>query len=225
MADAAGGAVDQDPLSAFDPGDADKRLPGRETDERKRRSLRRRERLRLGDQLVGRGDDAIGVGIARLREADETQNVVADGQRRDTITDRGHRAGDVPAERERRVTEKGEVARSHGDVDRVDAGRGNVDEDLIDTRSGIFDVDDVEHRRRAERGLGDDAHREFLPELGSESGAAPTVRPQAPKRWSEAHADEIVTAREVYDERVLSPVDAAPSQSRSSAAEWGLPGQ
>lgn len=102
---------------------------------------------------MGRGDDAIGVGIARLREADETENVVAGGQRRDTITDRGHRAGDVPAERERRVTEKGEVARSHGDVDRVDAGRGNVDEDLIDTRSGIFDVDDVEHRRRAERGL------------------------------------------------------------------------
>ena len=31
--------------------------------------------------------------------------------------------------------------------------------------------------------------------------------------------------REVYDDRVLSPVDAAPSQSRSSAAEWGLPGQ
>jgi hypothetical protein len=45
------------------------------------------------------------------------------------------------------------------------------------------------------------------------------------KRWSEAHAEEIVMAREVYDERVMEPVAERPSQSLSSAAEWSLPGQ
>ena len=156
--DAAGGGEDQHALSGLDVGRLDERLPGRQPGERQRAGLDVAEPVRDPRELArGRGD-VLGVGGRLAREARHPEDAVSGLEARHAAADLLDDAGDVPADRERRLAEEA-AARPDLPVDRVDAGRAHADEHLGRARLGPRHLGELEHLGPAERRAGGCAHR------------------------------------------------------------------
>ena len=151
--DAAGGGEDQDALTRPDVRGLDERLPGREPGERQRAGLDVVQPVRDPRELARRRGDVLGVRGRLAREARHAEDAVSGREPRHSVADLLDDAGDVPADRERRLAEEA-AARAHLPVDRVDAGGRTRTSTSVGVGLGPRGLDELEHLGPAERRAG-----------------------------------------------------------------------
>lgn len=136
-AQAAGAGVDQDLLPGLDVGEVDQRLPCGQGDQWDRGRLLEGERSRLDRDVVRVDGDLLGE-RADAEVARPGVDLVAHGEAADVGTHLRDDAGDVVAEGERALVldELLELAVADHLVERVDARRAYVDEDVAGTDRG-----------------------------------------------------------------------------------------
>ena len=150
MTDATGGPQHEHALSGLNIGCLDERLPGREPGERQRGGLHVREPLGCPGELARRRGHVLGVGACFLGKARHSEDPVSRREPRDAPAECLDRPGDVPADRERRLTEEA-APRANLPVDRVDPGCVDADEHLGRRRFGPLHLDELEHLRPTDR--------------------------------------------------------------------------
>ena len=158
MPDAPGRAVDQHAAALADVGGVHQGLPGGEADHGYGGGLDVVEAVRLWDEDSGRADGVLGVSAVAVREGQHAEHLVAGRVEGHSRADGFHRAGDVPAEHERRLADEQAAIAVHR-VDRVHARRVHTDGDLADAGLGGGEGDDLEDLRSAELVLADGLHR------------------------------------------------------------------
>ena len=184
MADATGGSQHEHALSGLNVGCLHQRLPRRQSGERKRGGLDVGQPLGCAGELARGRSHVLRVGGCFTGEARHSEDPVSHGESRDAEAQSLHRAGDVPADGERRLAEEA-AAQAHLPVHGVDAGGGHAHEHLRRRRLGLRSVDELEHLRPAERLLGDRAHAQWCCIQGRQ--VAPTyTRPLEELRRSDA---------------------------------------
>ncbi len=164
MADAAGGAVDQEVVAGLELDRVDDDLPGGQPGQRQRPCLQVRQRVRLGGEVARRGGYVLGVGAGLAREPGHAEDFLADLEAGDAGADSGDDAADVPADGEGRLAEDAghPLARAGLEVDRVDPGGPNLDLDLGRDRLRRLDLGQGQHLRPAELVLDDRPHRPII---------------------------------------------------------------
>jgi len=168
MSDSTRRGENEDALTRLNVRGLDQRLPGREPRERDCPRPDVVQGVRDQRELARRRGDVLGVRSGLAREAGHPEDPVSDGEPRHAVAELLDDAGDVPADRERRLSEKA-ASRTNLPVDRVDPGRHRAYENLRRRGPRPGDLDQLEHPGAAERVLADGAHRR----LGAHPGLLP----------------------------------------------------
>ena len=161
MAHATCGSQHEHALSGLNVGCLHQRLPRRQSGERERGGLDVGQPLGYAGKLARGRSHVLRVRGCFTGEARHSEDPVPHRESRDAEAQSLHRAGDVPADGERRLAEEA-AAQAHLPVHGVDTGGGHAHEHLRRRRLRLRSVDELEHLRPAERLLGDRAHARVL---------------------------------------------------------------